>query len=163
MKPPYTTNREAVTFVTSFEDLIAALARLSFTYYSIFSYVMIQPKMINRTELKVAVTNGKAQYIVKSPNKPGLAISHAPHTDLFAFAEQAVAMLKERCPALISDGLLRVDIFKNKNGSYVVNEFESLEAVYYSRKEHYSEIKIDEFLVTYWMKKIYSQLKFCNK
>ena len=72
-------------------------------------------------------------------------------------------MLKERCPALISDGLLRVDIFKNKNGSYVVNEFESLEAVYYSRKEHYSEIKIDEFLVTYWMKKIYSQLKFCNK
>lgn len=123
---------------------------------------MIQPKMANRTEVKVAMINGKAQYVVKSPGHGGLAISHPPHTNLFAFAEQAVVMLKERCPAAITDGLLRVDIFQNKYGHYVVNEFEGLEAVYYSIRGHLSEIKIDEFLTVYWMKKIYSQLKICN-
>ena len=38
------------------------------------------------------------------------------------------------CPAAIVDGsIIRVDIFQNSLGNLVVNEFESLEAAYYSR------------------------------
>ena len=66
----------------------------------------------------------------KSPQQ-GRSISTESHAALFTLSIAAIERTKTNCPGFITDGLLRVDIFKNKDGKYVVNEFESLDADYY--------------------------------
>jgi len=66
-----------------------------------------------------------------SKKKGEIAFSTYPHTRLFEFAELAINTVSDsRCGAII-DGIVRVDIFRNSNGSLVVNELESLEAAIY--------------------------------
>ena len=49
------------------------------------------------------------------------------------YAEICLHRLKRTCPQLITEGLLRIDIMKtNKSNVIVVNELESLEAMYTS-------------------------------
>ena len=74
--------------------------------------------------------------------QPYIAKSHltakgrafAKCNDVITFAKKVKAYLKEACPGFLSSPILRVDIFRMQSGKLVVNELESLEAVFkYSR------------------------------
>ena len=121
--------------------------------------MLLQPCMENRKEYKIVVFDGKPMYVSYNPKDSGAkrkAFSKAPHTELLAFAGIAVQRLKQNCPESIIDGLIRVDIFKNKSQQFIVNEFESLDANYYANEgDMIKESNAAEFLILYWMEKIY--------
>ena len=47
--------------------------------------------------------------------------------------KRAVEVFQDACPHSICDELFRVDVFMNQANIFIVNEFESLEAVYYGK------------------------------
>ena len=119
---------------------------------------MIQPKLSNRKEYKVIVLNGIASHIL--PQKangitcPGRAF--ASKQELFLFAESAVRCLKQNRPGSLVEGLMRVDIMQNCRGNMVVNEFESLEAIYESSDREAAEVMsgVHYFMFTHWLNAI---------
>ena len=54
----------------------------------------------------------------------------------------------------VLDGLVRIDIMMSNDGNLVLNEFEGIEAVYFSADE-VQERTVDCFLEKYWEEKIY--------
>jgi hypothetical protein len=78
-----------------------------------------------------------------------VSISTKPHTEWFNFARTAIERVKEKCPGLVMKGLLRVDIFRDCNGVFVVNEFESLDAGYGSLDGN-DTCRTTAFLQNYW-------------
>ena len=114
-------------------------------------YAIIQPCLINKRECKVVCINGCAKYhtIYGSGNK---FVDDIP---LLNFAEKAIRTLKTNCPTAIVDGLVRVDVMCRFNGSMIVNEFESLEAMF-STSNLSDEASIKEFLDDYWFEKLQS-------
>jgi hypothetical protein len=72
------------------------------------------------------------------------------------FAEHAIRVLQEKEPLCILDGLVRVDIFEtvrnddNDDPIWVVNEIESIEAVY-STPDSIAENKMRSGLTNYWI------------
>jgi hypothetical protein len=117
---------------------------------------MIQPRLSNRKEYKVVVLNGKASHIIpqcaNGVTCPGKAFTFATETtDLFRFAEMAVHCLSKQCPASLIAGLIRVDIMETLAGNLIVNEFESLEAVFEPSGHECGEVgaRLREFLLTY--------------
>ena len=91
---------------------------------------MIQPRMPNNKEVKVACFRGKPLYVTSISKKGTHGFTHPPHTPLFMFVENALNDLKTQRPGLIWEGLMRVDVFQDAFGDFKVNEFESLEASY---------------------------------
>ena len=91
--------------------------------------------------------NGKYKYST-GPNK-GKAFSEPPHQDLIAFAERAVQTLSHNHAGAICDGLIRVDVMQTFTGDMIVNELESLEADYTS-KRNAETLVTDNFLTEYW-------------
>ena len=91
---------------------------------------MLQGTLNNRMEYKIVCFNGKAIYVGTSGRRGSnrKAYSTQPYTDVIVFAQNALDLLKARCPYAIIGQLFRVDIFCTSNGKLVVNEFESLEA-----------------------------------
>ena len=81
--------------------------------------------------------------------KMGTSFSKHPHVFLFDFVRRALGELKVRQPQSLLDGLVRVDVFNSSNNGLVVNEFESLEANFYS-KQHLNELMVENFLEKYW-------------
>jgi hypothetical protein len=76
--------------------------------------------------------------------------------DLFEFAELAIERLQKEIPS-------RVDIMITDDERVIVNEFESLEATYYSSKgSSNEESETQNFLRLYWIKKLRQIMKFCN-
>ena len=79
--------------------------------------------------------SGKASHLIPqdatSPSEQR-SFSTPPHKELFGFAETAVQRLCQMCAGAIGNFLVRVDIMKMSSGKWVVNEFESFEAVYVS-------------------------------
>lgn len=84
--------------------------------------------------------------------------STEPHTNLFNFVHCAIKTLKERCPGLITEGLLRVDVFQNSLGNLVVNEFESLDAAYYS-SDMSGPFHVALYLQLYWQRIICNSIE----
>jgi hypothetical protein len=79
-------------------------------------------------ETKIILLNGKAIYRT-SCRKSGISSMHS-EDELFAFAEKAVASLKERTmDAFLYEGISRIDCF-SVNGQLYVNEVENLDAEY---------------------------------
>jgi len=115
---------------------------------------MLQACMKNAKEYKIVVINNTAMYEANNASKKGVSFSKYPHTELLKFAEDALFALKVKCPSTIADGLVRVDIFKTLKGKLVVNEFESLEACYYSKRKNSDltiELNVAKYLrETYW-------------
>ena len=58
----------------------------------------------------------------------------------------------DACPHSICDGLFRVDVFMNQANEFIVNEFESLEAVYYGKS--ILENTVTNHLKEYWYGKL---------
>jgi hypothetical protein len=74
------------------------------------------------------------------------------------FAASALAQLDMNLPdQCILDGLVRVDVFRNNAGKLVVNEFESMEAVYTSTRAQSNEHTFT-FLTHYWECQIFEAL-----
>jgi hypothetical protein len=72
-------------------------------------------------------------------------------TGIYAFAEEAVELLKRNNPASIVDGLVRVDIMCTKYGRLIINEFENLEAGYQASSSSFNyEAFVFNFLVDCW-------------
>ena len=115
-----------------------------------YPYVMLQRYHKNLVEKKVVVCDGKAMYVASSKVSRGKVCANKQ--ELMQFAETAVSMLKTRCPETCIDGLIRVDImFSNDENKMIVNEFESLEANFYSKKHGIEEeSKVKVFLTKFW-------------
>jgi hypothetical protein len=157
LKAPFTTNCQFIRFCKDKVAIANVIGLATEKYLYILPYVMLQACMKNRKEYKVVVINQKALYLANHHRKVGTSYSKYPHTALLNFAENAVASLKLNCPSTITDGLVRVDIFKNAYDKLVVNEFESLEACYYNKKDSSfnSEADVSTFLrENYWKNKL---------
>jgi hypothetical protein len=71
--------------------------------------------------------------------------------DIKRFAESAIEELKAANPAFIWKGLVRVDIMHSEfYNKFFVNEFESLEACYYSKKFEENEMCVRDKLRLFW-------------
>ena len=108
-------------------------------------------------EYKVVCFQEQVQFLTSNPKKAGgKSFSVAPHEELFQFASQALQDLKVNCHEFISDGLVRIDIFQNRYGKFVVNEFETLEANYESERKCDFEMTsaFTEKLTAFWLEKI---------
>lgn len=159
MKLPYVTNRR-VSFVKSIAAIIRAITTISENVFAGMiqdcDYVMIQPKMLNNYEYKVACFGKRARFIYERKKASGRASGNIfSDAAIFEFAEHAIATLAESAPAAILDGLVRVDIFRTSSNSprLVVNEFESLEARY-NNPTGENESNMDDDLNRYWFVKI---------
>jgi len=145
--------------------LLNVLCASSKRLFGHIPYVMIQACMLNRKEYKVVFLSEVPVYVAsisghstrKSTDGINKAFSTSPHDELFHFAKAAVSRLKIEMGehAVVTDGLFRVDIFQKNDDkkSFVVNEFESLDANYDSNKET-NEQCVRIFLEDYWLTKI---------
>lgn len=94
-------------------------------------------------------------------NVKGKSFSQSPHGGLARAAENYLAMLSIREPGTIVSGMVRVDLM-SYNDSIVVNEFESLEAMYGVPSDRASalveEFETQEFLKNYWTNMLHSRV-----
>ena len=172
LKAPYVQNQagfriRTVKKVDDLDDILlrriyespsSSFNKLNLFAPDVFDYLILQPKMRKKNESKVVLLNGKAQYIVSASNN-GLTGMYS-QDEIFSFAEKAFSHLREVTEeAFLSDGLTRVDIFSNKDGNLVVNEFENLDAQYSKLDSGVSEAKVKVFLEGYYVKKISEILK----
>lgn len=129
--------------------------------------MILQPCMKNRKEYKVVVLNEIPVYVSFNPRNLGpskKSFSKAPHENLLAFASDAVEKLKTNCKESITDGLIRVDVFQNQQGNFVVNEFESLDANFSSNEMNMvKDSHTSEFLVFYWIEKLATYFSLFEK
>jgi len=126
---------------------------------AVFEYLILQPKF-NKSESKIILYNGKAQYIVSTCGK-GLG-GKFTHRELYDAAEKAWERLKICTDgAFLHDGLCRVDLFADFNGTLVVNEYENLDATY-TKLGSNAESKTKTFLRTYYFDKIGNLVKNFN-
>lgn len=125
-------------------------------------YVMVQPCMLNRTEKKIVCVGGRYCYTLH-PKCGALGHEYRYNGDMEAryeqFAEEAIFLLKQRMPECILDGLVRVDIFETTRNDergepiWVVNEFESLEAVFECSHAD-KKANVCQQLTHYWAAKL---------
>lgn len=102
-------------------------------------------------EYKLILLDGRFSHFSKTKMSTNSRAFSTP-TRLIAFAEEMTHLVKTNRPETITSGLFRVDIMTYK-GEMVVNEFESLEAVYSPQKginEACKEEDVNNFLETYW-------------
>ncbi len=157
VKAPWTTNCDFVKYPKSESQVFRWLKFCCEEFYHIMPYIMLQACMSNRKEYKVIMLNREPVYLAESIGQNiGKSFSLYPHLNLFTFAKRALDTLCERLPCVLSDGLVRVDIFRNKDGMFVVNEFESLEANYYSKNDKgmLDEVMTRTFLYKYYAVKL---------
>jgi len=149
VKLPYHTNGVGLHFCKDKEAVFNAL-RLLCLGYANSEYAMLQPCLSNRREYKVVLLGGTARYVSDINQRDGLGVpfSSPPHLDILRLAEMAGEMLEARCVGANITPLLRVDIMQSANG-LVVNEFEGLEACYYSKTINH-EFHTTSFLEEFW-------------
>ena len=161
IKAPFTTNCESVRFPKSYPEMLRFMGSLSKKYYGHLPYLMIQPCMFNRKEVKIVALNNQPVFkagIVTLGNcraQLGINRTFAETKDILQFANIALLKLRAAVPFAITDGLFRIDIFQTASGQMVVNEFESLEAAYESKTIGADEATY-QFLQNYWLVKIES-------
>jgi hypothetical protein len=165
VKAGYVTNRtryhknsiktvaEVIATMTQFRDSI--VRQDDGCYY--VPYLIVQPSMINRMEKKLVCMNGRYCYATHPNCSSSHKFRYSGNLELRykQFAENAIRLLKERVPECIVDGLVRVDIFETARDDvdddpvWVVNEIETLEAVY-STTEGNEEYIFHSGLADYW-------------
>ena len=161
VKLPFVTN-QIVKGIKTKEEVYKKLAKIfNDDFRGIYPYAMIQPCMKNRKEYKVVYIPSKNITYISSTSRTAScgngkrAFSFGDHSELFAFVKKVVEFFQAECPYVICDGLFRVDVFMNQANELVVNEFESLEAVYYSSRSTL-ENTVTDFLKSYWLDKLFT-------
>lgn len=159
VKLPYSTNNIGLKIIESggFVEVYAAIYQHLKEYGDVIPYTMLQPKLDNKKEYKFVFVDGQFQYqtsIVGGNSKHCRAFlkTKAQKAEGVRFASDAIELLKNQCPYSILDGLVRVDIMQRNDGSYSVNEFESLEARTFSAGVGGAdrEIIVSGRLMEYW-------------
>lgn len=164
MKLPFVTNKMGFKFVRTVEEVLSGIASHFREYGNSLPYTMLQPRLLNMKEYKIVLTNGAFAHVNKNASH-GKAFMKTPEQkmQIISFAEDAVNILKSRCRAAITDGLIRVDIMQTCRGHYVVNEIESLEANYWSNAglgAIAEESRVHAFLDNYWLDKLHCLFAF---
>jgi len=163
LKPPFCTNGEGVAFIKAptLEKVIHRLGGLYVTYGDRVFYYLVQMTLSNRKEYKVVLHNGVAKYVSKPKRDAGgTSFSTFPHTRLFAFAENALQTLHRKLPGTMREFLVRVDVMETMSGRFVVNEFESFEALY-DTTDMSLQNDTDLFLKSFWFDKITKIARLC--
>jgi hypothetical protein len=143
-----------IAAITQFRDSI--IRKDHGCYY--VPYLMVQPCMLNRMEKKIVCMNGRYCYTTHPNCSNSHKFRYSGNVELRykMFAENAIRVLKERVPECIVDGLVRVDIFETARNDdedepvWVVNEIETLEAVY-STTVGNEEYIFHSGLTDYWV------------
>jgi hypothetical protein len=164
LKAPYTTGGFSVRYPKNLEAIFNCLFKATHDYFGRIPYMMLQPCMKNKHEYKVVVLHEKPAFVsynYKNSGSKRVAFSKYPFDDILQFAGIAVARLKKNCPEAITEGLIRVDIFQNKEKQFIVNEFESLDANYQANDgDMTKDSETAEILKIFWFEKF---MKFVNK
>lgn len=103
-------------------------------YFGYIDHAIIQPMAHYNEEASVFIFDGEA--IFRNPHKDGWIkkspFNRVSDSVLFEFAEEVVRKLKEVCPELIANQVLRIDFFGDlcETGElvFIVNEVEGYEA-----------------------------------
>lgn len=163
MKPGYTTNSlHFKKYVDTAEQVKDHLNRVmddmygdSPTCYEV-PYIMLQVRVSDNSEVKLVFLNKQYSHMVSSESRLiKMSLDGFETSDLVAFAKEALELLPE--DEYILDGLVRVDIFRNDDGALVLNEFESLEAAYFTASATRMG-NTEDFLEAYWERKFYECL-----
>ena len=158
IKHPFVTMREGLKWCALPDHVFENLARATATFGGRLPYTMVQPRLMNRKEYKVVVLGGQASHII--PQCANGIVCEGKEfqffkspDDLLHFAELAVKCLSKRCRGSHVSGLIRVDIMETKGGNMIVNEFESLEAVFEPPHNAASSLVggVKLFLMGYWV------------
>jgi len=117
-------------------------------------YMMLQERVNDNKEVKLVFLNGNFSHVASARkcSLPGFTTE-----DLVSFAKEMLELLRSSSNHCILDGIVRVDIFKSNSGHLVVNEFESLDALYTGTSESCTN-NTDLFLNLYWEGKIYNSI-----
>lgn len=166
VKGPFSTNKQGRYFAKSSTDIIEKVrfffnrecCRINEDGSSVaplIPYVMVQPRIKNPHEKKVACFNGIARYIAANACKIGKSFDSNNPQKTIEFAQTALNCAKTRLGnRLITEGLFRIDIFQVSSDPerYVVNEFESLDADVYgtAQDRNNNEGSIRQDLINYW-------------
>lgn len=156
LKLPFVTNSEGLKFPKSVPEVFEALLIANMKYFikhNRLPYAILQPCLVNRKEKKCVLLNGSFQYFAENHVKSGRQVKFAEDDELSEAAETYLQELVSRCPGTIVSGLIRVDLM-SYNDTIVVNEFESLEAMYCPenpRRDSHKASSVHWFLVRYWM------------
>lgn len=164
LKLPYVTNKDGLKYVNGLPQLLAGIESHSEHYGRSVSYTMLQPRMCNAKEHKLVLFDGKFSHLMKNASQGMSFITTQEQKErAVKFAEDCVQLLRARCPVAITNGLLRVDLFRDATGSYRVNELESLEARYWAGgrggQAEADELSFTSKLVDYWRNEIEDMIK----
>ena len=163
MKPGYTTNSlHYKKCVDTVEEVKLHLNRVmndmyggAPTCYEV-PYIMLQVRVSDNSEVKLVFLNKQYSHMVSSDSKLiRMSLRGFKESELIAFAKETLDLLPE--DEYILDGMVRVDIFRNDDGYLVLNEFESLEATYFT-KSVTRKGNLEDFLEAYWERKFYDAL-----
>jgi hypothetical protein len=140
LKLPFTTNQRYKTCKTPdkcYSRLIIIVVIFE-TYAGVIPYCMLQPTLENRMEYTVVCFNGTPLYIANVGGCGNVGKGRLPFSNAISlklFAANAITILSNHCPHALLSGLVRVDLMYNEHlNKIVINEFESLEAMYSSTK-----------------------------
>ena len=158
LKAPFTTNsKHYLYYPKNAEEAVAhviSVAKRSFhdakPGIKNLPYLMLQRRVNDKTEVKLVFFNGVFSHIANGVGKSASLQGYST-LDLANFACGIIDRLsKSSSVPFILDGLIRVDLFKGNEGELVVNELESLEAMYSSQSCSNGEDRIDNHLAYYW-------------
>ena len=127
-------------------------------------YAVIQPFIHDNTEAKIICFNGKA--VSRNPNKrgsSGKSVLGGPKNTPFLskYAEDVIKHLKDSCPNLISEQMLRVDVFQSsKTNLLIVNEIEGFEAQNVGTRTGNSQLAVNSLIEEYWVKTVTKLIEY---
>ena len=138
------------TIISLHTNSSAAFNKINIIPADVFSYFMIQEKMLNTNESKVVLFDGIPQYICDF--KKSISKNIKTKDEILNFAKHACSELKiATSGAFLCDGISRVDIFCDNSGKLVVNEFENLDANF-ATNDNNKHARTIQFLVTYYVR-----------
>lgn len=160
MKAPFVTNSQHFKrYVTSegaarrHMNMVTTDLRGGSPSCYIIPYMMMQEKVQCNDEVKMVYLNKVFSHFVSSRSLKRVLPGHDSDA-IVAFGNSVIALLGQQ-PHFILDGLSRIDVFySQKHDKLVVNEVESLEAIYYCSDKS-KEDRVIQFLESYWENKIY--------
>jgi hypothetical protein len=135
VKLSHCTGKEHRKYVTGGVEGIRTALLQFMKNVRVFGYyitAIIQPRVRDHTEAKVICYQGKAQFMNPHDRKRTSPFRHLPEATFKEFADMVILRIREVAPHVISDHVLRVDIFGVRDEVDVlhlfVNEVEGYEA-----------------------------------
>lgn len=167
MKAPFTSNSQKPMHKIGLKGVKHIMAHIATCHQYIYvqnlvemydiKYILLQERAGHPGEVKPCFLGMKFSHIViRMDGSSRRSLPNFKETQVIAFAYQILQMLDSN--AYILDGLVRVDVMLSNSGTLVVNELESLDAVFYSRR-HSEATTVTSFLNHYWEKKIFESLQ----